>query len=386
MTQLVHGGGSLDWNGALETPIVLSSAYAFESADDAAAKLSGQREGAVYSRWRNPTVDALEGLVAAAEGAEDAVALSSGMGAVHAAVLGTLRAGERLVAPTAIYAESARLFREVLPRFGFEVEFVDQTNLEAVERALAKNARVLYAETPANPTLAVTDLRALANVAHAHGAALIVDGTFATPWHQRPLELGADLVLHSATKALCGHGDAVGGVIAGRRDAIREIRAFGVRTCGAAMAPQVASLIARGMRTLGLRMERASANALELATRLARDPRVERVHYPGLAQHPGHALARAQMRNGFGAMLAFEARGGLEAGKALYDAVEIITRAVSLGDVRSLLTHAATTTHASMSAAERAAAGASEGLLRMSVGIEDVDDLWRDLDRGLSRA
>jgi methionine-gamma-lyase len=383
-TLAVHAGEEPDAStGALEPPVVLSSAFAFESADDAAAQYRGERDGWIYGRWRNPTVEAFERKLAALEGAEAAVALASGMAAVHASIGACVRAGDRIVAPTSIYGETAKLMREVLPRFGIETAFVDETDLAAVERAMVAGVRVLYAETPANPQLAVTDLAALAAVAHARGAVLIVDNTFATPWHQRPLLLGADLVLHSATKAIGGHGDAIGGVVSGARERVHEVRAFGVRACGGAMSPFVAMLLARGARTLGLRMERASASALELAKRLEADARVARVFHPGLASHPQHAIAARQMQRGFGALVAFELRGGLEAGKHLYDRVELVTRAVSLGDVRTLLTHPATTTQASMPRDQRIASGVTDGLMRLSVGIEDVEDLWEDLSSAL---
>jgi methionine-gamma-lyase len=383
-TLAVHAGEEPDpRTGALEPPIVLASAYAFESADDAAAQFRGEQEGWIYGRWRNPTVESFERKIAALEGAEACVALASGMAAVHGALASTLRAGERVIAPRSVYAEAARLMREVLPRFGIETTFVDQTDLGAIEAAWDPRTRVLYAETPANPNLACTDLEALARLAHARDARLIVDGTFATPWHQRPLALGADLVLHSATKAICGHGDAIGGVVSGARELVAEVRKIGVRACGGTMSPTTAAMLARGVRTLGLRMERSSASALELARRLEADPRIARVFYPGLPSHPQHALAQRQMERGFGAMIAFEVAGGLEAGKRCHDAVEVIARAVSLGDVRSLITHPATTTQASMPREQRLAAGVSDGLMRLSVGIEDVEDLWEDLDRAL---
>ncbi|AKF08237.1 trans-sulfuration enzyme family protein [Sandaracinus amylolyticus] len=383
-TLAVHAGEEPDpTTGALEPPIVLASAYAFASADDAAAQFRGEQDGWIYGRWRNPTVESFERKIAALEGAEATVALASGMAAVNGAIASCARAGEHVVAPRSVYAEAARLMREVLPRFGVETTFVDQTDLAAVEAAMTERTRIVYAETPANPNLVCTDLAALAELAHARGAVLIVDGTFATPWHQRPLALGADLVLHSATKAICGHGDAIGGVVSGSRDRVTEVRRIGVRAMGGAMAPNTAAMLARGVRTLGLRMDRASASAMELARRLEEDRRVARVWYPGLPSHPQHAIARAQMTRGFGAMIAFEVAGGLEAGKRCHDAVEVIARAVSLGDVRSLLTHPATTTQASMPREARIAAGVTDGLMRFSVGIEDVEDLWEDLDRAL---
>ncbi|MDQ3034418.1 MAG: PLP-dependent aspartate aminotransferase family protein [Myxococcota bacterium] len=383
-TLAVHAGEEPDpRTGALEPPIVLASAYAFESADDAAAQFRGEQDGWIYSRWRNPTVESFERKIAALEQAGECVALASGMAAVHASIIANVRAGEHVIAPRSVYGEAARLMREVLPRFGIETVFVDQTDLGAIEAAWDERTRVLYAETPANPNLACCDLRALSELAHAHGAVLIVDGTFATPWHQRPLAHGADLVLHSATKAICGHGDAIGGVVSGASDRVMEVRKLGVRACGGTMSPTTAAMLARGVRTLGLRMERASASALELSRRLEADVRISRVFYPGLASHPQHAIAQRQMEGGFGAMIAFEVAGGLDAGKRCHDAVQVIARAVSLGDVRSLLTHPATTTQTSMPREQRLAAGVTDGLMRLSVGIEDVEDLWDDLDRAL---
>lgn len=381
-TLAVHAGDAPDdAHGALDPPVVLSSAYAFQSAEDAATRFA-EGSGYVYSRWRNPTVTALEAKVAALEEAPAAVALASGMAAVSAAIGSTVRAGDHVVAATSLYAETTRLLRDQLPRNGVEVTFVDATESEALAAAIRPTTRAVYLETPANPTLAITDLAAAREAIG--GLTMIVDSTFATPYHQRPLALGADLVVHSATKALCGHGDAVGGVVAGDAERVDEARKLGVRTAGAALSPFAAMLIARGARTLGLRMQRASASALELATRLEAHPAIARVLYPGLASHPGHAVATRQMRNGFGALIAFEVEGGLAAASRCYDRVEVITRAVSLGDVRSLITHAASTTHASLSPDERRGAGIGDGLMRLSVGVEDVEDLYEDLERGLS--
>jgi len=383
-TLAVHAGDEPDAaTGALDPPVVLSSAYAFDSAEDAAARFA-EGTGYVYSRWRNPTVTALEAKVAALEDAPAAVALASGMAAVSAAIGSTVRAGDHVVAAESLYAESTRLLRDQLARNGVEVTFVDATTPQALAAAVRPTTRAVYLETPANPTLAITDLAAAREAIGA--VTMIVDSTFATPYHQRPLALGADLVVHSATKALCGHGDAVGGVVVGDRERVDAARKLGVRTAGAALSPLSAMLIARGARTLGLRMQRASSSALELATRLEAHPAIARVRYPGLASHPGHEVAARQMRGGFGALIAFELDGGLAAAARCYDRVEVITRAVSLGDVRSLITHAASTTHASLGPEERRAAGIGEGLVRLSVGVEDVEDLWADLERGLSSA
>jgi methionine-gamma-lyase len=384
-TLAVHAGDHSDPSSkALEPAVVLASAYAFDSADDAAAQFRGEASGHIYTRWSNPTVRALEEKIAALEGAGDAVAFASGMAAVAASLESFLVTGDHVIAPTSLYAETARLLRERLPRFGIETSFVDTTDLAAVRAALRPRTRVIYAETPANPTLAISDLAALAEIAHGAGAKLVVDGTFGTPYHQQPLALGADVVLHSATKSISGHGDTIGGVASANKEVARLLRETGVRTAGAAMSPLTAMLVSRGARTLFLRMERASANAAWLAEKLSADPRIERVFYPGLPSHPQHALAQRQMQRGFGAMVAFEVRGGLPAGKRAYDALEVIARAVSLGDVRSLITHPASTTSASMPREDRLRGGITDGLMRLSVGIEDVADLWADLDRALT--
>ncbi len=383
-TLAVHAGDHADpHTKALEPPVVLASAFAFDSADDAAAQFRGEAEGHIYTRWSNPTVRALEDKIAALEGAEASVAFASGMAAVAASFYALLVTGDHVVASASLYAESARLLREQLPRFGIETTFVDTTNLAAVRAAMRPRTRVLYVETPANPTLAISDLAALAEIAHAGGAKLVVDGTFATPYHQQPLALGADVVLHSATKSISGHGDTIGGVASGARELMKMLREVGVRTSGAPMAPMTAMLISRGARTLCLRMERASATAAWLADKLAADARIAVVHYPGLASHPHHALANKQMQHGFGAMVSFEVLGGLEAGKRTYDRLQVIARAVSLGDVRSLMTHPASTTSHSMPREDRLRAGITDGLMRMSVGIEDRDDLWDDLSAAL---
>jgi len=357
---------------------VLSSAFAFESAEEAAAAFRGENEHYIYGRWGNPSVEQLEAKVAELEGGEDAVATASGMAAVTGALLSSVSAGQHVVAPLAFYGESARLMRERLPGFGVETSFVDATSVAAYLEAARPTTRVFYAESPANPTLGVTDLGALAQAARARGITLIVDNTFATPYCQSPLALGADLVLHSLTKALGGHGDAIGGVVVGARSRTLPVRDLIVKGLGGVLAPFNAFLISRGIRTLALRQGRACASAKTLAERLVGHPSVAKVHYPGLPDHPGHDIARRQMR-AFGSLLSFELAGGLEAGRRLLGAVRVITHAVSLGDVRSLITHPASTTASTMPPELRARAGIGDGLVRLSVGIEDVEDLWADL-------
>lgn len=376
--------------GPVEAPLVLSSAFRFESADAAASAFAAASSGAdatdedptyIYGRWQNPSVLELERTLAALEGGEAAIATASGMAAVSGAALGLLQAGDHVVAPRALYGETARLFRERLPRLGIETTFIDDRGADAYAAAARPSTRLFYLETPTNPTLALTDIRAVTDRARALGAWSAVDSTFATPICQRPLELGADLVIHSMTKALSGHGDAIGGAVISSRALRCRIADTIVKGLGGVLAPFNAFLVARGIRTLALRVERACENALVIARHLERHPRVRAVHYPGLERHPDHALATRQMK-GFGAILSFEL-DDRERCRALLDRVRLVTHAVSLGDVRTLVTHPASTTASTMPEADRARAGITDCLVRLSVGIESVNDLVRDLDQAL---
>jgi methionine-gamma-lyase len=320
--------------------------------------------------------------VAALEEGEAAVATGSGMAAICGTVLALCESGNHIVAPRALYGESARLLRERLPKLGITTSFVEASTADGYASAIRPETRILYAESPANPNLAVTDLAALAALGRERGITTVVDNTFATPICQKPLTFGIDVVVHSMTKALGGHGDAIGGVVVAKR-AVRD-RIFDtiVKGMGGVLAPFNAYLIARGMRTLALRVERANSSALAIARWLAERTDVARVHYPGLPSHPGHAIASRQMR-GFGALVSFELAGGLEAGARVLENVRLISHAVSLGDVRSLITHPASTTASTMPAADRRLAGIGDGLIRLSVGIEDEGDLIVDLERAL---
>lgn len=382
-TRSIHAGESRDPTGALEPPLVLSSAFAFESADAAAAAFRGENDAYIYGRWGNPTVQRLEAKLAALENGEAAVATASGMAAVAGVLLTLAQSGDHVVAPRSMYGETARLLRERLPRFGIETTFVDDVSPDGYASAIRPSTKLLYVESPANPTLAVTDIAAVARLARSRGLSTVVDNTFATPYCQTPLDLGADLVVHSMTKALGGHGDAIGGCVVGAASKVRAVADTVVKGFGGVLAPFNAFLVARGLSTFALRQERATASALAIARRLERHAAVARVHYPGLASHPGHAIAVRQMR-AFGSLVAFELTGGLPAGKRLLDRVRIVSHAVSLGDVRSLVTHPASTTASTMPPADRAAAGIGEGLLRLSVGVEDLGDLLTDLDAALA--
>ncbi|MBL8719632.1 MAG: PLP-dependent transferase [Myxococcales bacterium] len=382
-TDCVHAGDRTDpATGAVEAPIHLASAFAFDDAAQSAGAFAGENDHLIYGRWKNPTVAALEAKVTALEAGEDACATASGMAAISAAIVTLCEAGDHVVAPRSMYGEAARLLRERLPRLGITTTFVDQTDPAAWQAAIQTHTRLVYVETPANPTLQLTDLAAVAGLARERGLYSLCDNTFATPFAQRPLAHGFDLVVHSMTKQIGGHGDAIGGMVVGRADLVREVKEVAVKSFGGILSPLSAMLIARGARTFVLRARQSNATALTLARALERHPAVARVHYPGLASHPQHALAVRQM-GAFGAIVAFELHGDLEAGRAVLERCRLLTHAVSLGDVRSLVTHPASTTHFSMPAEARRAAGVSDGLLRVSCGIEETEDVVADLMQAL---
>ncbi|MGO8991876.1 MAG: trans-sulfuration enzyme family protein [Polyangiaceae bacterium] len=392
-TICVHAGEAPDpATGALDPPIVLSSAFGFESADEAAGAFRHENDAYIYGRWGNPTVEALERKLAALEGSETAAATASGMAAISGTILSICESGSHIVAPRAMYAESARLLRERLPRFGVTTTFVDALQPGAYARAITPATRILYIETPSNPVLGITDIASVVGLAKAHGLVTVADNTFATPFAQTPLALGVDLVVHSMTKALGGHGDAIGGAICGAKPLVDRAKDLVVKGFGGVISPFTAYMVARGLRTFALRQRQACETAAALAARLSKHPQIAHVHHPSLPSHPGHARALEQM-HAYGALLSFElaedktkGRTSLDAGRRLIDSVKTITHAVSLGDVRSLLTHPASTTHSTMPKEDRERAGISDGLLRLSVGIEGAADLWRDLERALAHA
>lgn len=363
-------------------PIYLAATFATADADELAEVSSLRVPGYSYSRIGNPTVSALADAVAELEGAPAAFALASGMGAVHAALVSLLRAGDRIVATRAVYGSTRSLLTSVLAPFGVEVAFVDATDHDAVGAALAASpTRVLYAESIANPTTTVVDHVALSELAHRHGARYVVDNTFASPYVCRPLELGADLVVESATKYLSGHSDVMAGVVSGPRALIDEVRRVQIDT-GATLGPLAAFLVLRGIQTLAVRMERHAATALALAAWLERQEGVERVRYPGLPGHPQYAVAARQFRVG-GGMLAFELAGDRSVGPAFIDALSVPELTASLGSVHTMVVHPPTTSHRQLDDAGLAEAGIGPGLLRCSVGLEDLDDLIDDFGRAL---
>lgn len=366
-------------------PIYQSAAFSTADAAELGDVLTGAQPGYAYSRIDNPTTAALGAAVAELEEAEAGLSFASGMAAIHAALVSNVSAGQTVVATQAVYGTTRDLLVKVLSRLGVKTEFVDPTDLDAVDAALVRTrSPLLYVETVSNPTIVVSDIGALAEAAHRRGAILLVDNTFASPYACRPIERGADLVMHSATKYLSGHADVLAGVVVGSHERVDALRPVLV-DAGATLAPLAAFLVLRGLPTLAIRMERHSATALELAAWLEGQDIVERVHYPGLPGDPGHAVAVRQL-DVFGGMLAFELSGGREAGRAFLDAMRIAERTASLGAFRTITSHPPSTTHRQLDAAALAASGIAPGLLRCSVGLEDVEDLRDDFQLGLSAA
>ncbi len=378
-TAIHHGYDPLAHHGALNPPLFLTSTYAFASAAEGAARFAGEAEGFVYSRVGNPTVAVLESRLAALEGGEAALATSSGVGALTAVIWTLLQAGDGIVADQMLYGCTFGLFEHHLPRFGIQVTFADLTEPANLQAALAPNTRLVLTETPTNPNMRVVDIAACAEICRHAGVRLVVDNTYCTPYLQQPLGLGADLVVHSATKYLGGHGDLLAGAVVGPKEIIDQLRFVGIKELnGACISAFDAFLILRGLKTLNLRMDRHSATATRLAHDLQAHPAVAAVYYPGLDSHPQHALAQRQMRQP-GGMVALELKGGLAAGRAFMDNVRLATRAVSLGDAETLIQHPASMTHATYDPAERARHGFTDGLIRISVGLEDYEDLRADL-------
>jgi O-succinylhomoserine sulfhydrylase len=364
--------------------LYLTSSFVFDSAAQAAARFSGAESGNIYSRFTNPTVTAFEERLAALEGAEACVATSSGMSAILACVMGLLSAGDHVIASRSLFGATVSLFNNILKRFNIDTTFVSATDVAAWEAAVKPNTKLLFIETPSNPLTEISDIAALSHVAKKAGAWLAVDNCFCSPALQRPLDLGADLVIHSATKYLEGQGRVLGGAVLGKRDLVMERGIFGfLRTAGPSLSPFNAWVILKGMETLKLRMDAHSANAMQIARWLEAQPSVARVHYPGLPSHPQYELARRQQKTG-GGIVSFELKNGREAAWRVVDSVRLISITANLGDAKSTLTHPATTTHARISQESRDAAGITEGLLRIAVGLEAAKDIQADLARGLT--
>lgn len=382
-TDAVHAGHTATNEGEQAEPIFTTSSFTFKSAAEAAACFAGERPGNIYSRFTNPTVRVFERRLAALEGGARCVATASGMAAVLSTCMALLKAGDHIVSSRSLFGPTTLLFRGILARFGVTTSFVPQSDPAAWEGAIVPTTRLLFVETPSNPLTELADIAALADIARRRGCLLVVDNCFCTPALQRPLDLGADIVVHSATKYIDGQGRCIGGAIVGSEALVGgDIYGF-LRTAGPSMSPFNAWVFLKGLETLELRMKAHCANALALAQWLAEQPAVNRVYYPGLPSHPQHALALRQQGGGFGGIVSFELRGGREAAWRLIDALRLLSITANLGDTKTTITHPATTTHGRVAPAERDQAGITEGLLRISVGLEEVGDLKRDIAAGL---
>jgi len=381
-TVAIHAGTERHGIGTeVGLPISRTSNFTFRNTEEMKLWAAGKSKAYIYTRYGNPTLAVVETKLAALEGGEAAIVTASGMAAISSALLAHLSTGDEVIASTQLYGGTYRLMRDVLPRLGICVRHVE-CGLEGIERMVTPLTRVLYVESPTNPTLRLVDLEKAAGFARQHGLVSMVDNTFATPLLQKPLSLGFDVVLHSATKYLAGHSDVIAGAAVGSRERIKEVRQA-VIYLGGSMDPEAAFLLDRGIKSLGVRMPRHCENAMQVARFLEKHPKVARVHYPGLKSHPDHALARRQMR-GFGGMMAFDLKGGLGAARHFCDRVRLFLLAASLGGVESLVILPAYTSHYNMSPAELKAAGVTPGTVRVSVGLEDVDDLIADLRQALA--
>jgi O-succinylhomoserine sulfhydrylase len=382
-TRAVRAGQHRTNEGENSEPIFATSSYVFKSAAEAAARFSGEKPGNIYSRFTNPTVRAFEERLAALEGGERCVATGSGMAAILSTCLALLKSGDHIVSSRNIFGPTVLLFNNYLGKFGIETSYVSLSDHSAWEKAIRPNTKLLFLETPSNPLTEIADIARLAKLAHAKGCLLVVDNCFCTPALQLPLKLGADVVIHSATKYLDGQGRCVGGAVVGNKELVGE-KVYGfMRTCGPSLSPFNAWVFLKGLETLSLRMQAHCANALELARWLEKQKRVKRVYYPGLASHPQHKLAKKQ-QSGFGGIVAFELKGGKDAAWKLIDSTRVLSITANLGDTKSTITHPATTTHGRLTPEQRQDAGISDGLIRISVGLEDVEDIKKDLARGLS--
>ena len=379
-TRAVHAGQRRTAEGEQSEPIFTSSSFCFRDAAQAAARFAGEEPGNLYSRFTNPTVSVFEQRLAALEGAERCVATASGMAAIMATCMGLLRAGDHIVSSRSLFGSTVLLFENILGRFGVETSFVPLKDTNAWGAAIRPNTRLLFLETPANPLTEVADIAALARLAHDNDCLLVVDNVFCTPVLQRPLEFGADIVVHSATKYIDGQGRCIGGAVVGSNAIVGTDVYSYLRTAGSCLSPFNAWVFAHGLETLSLRMQAHCRNAQTLAEWLQRQPQVAQVHYPGLPNHPQHELAKKQ-QSGFGGIVSFEVKGGRAAAWKLIDGVQLLSVTANLGDAKSTITHPATTTHGRMSPEARAAAGIGDGLVRISVGLEDVADLITDLEQ-----
>jgi len=384
-TDIVHGGQHPDKStGAISPPIYQTSTFAFRDADHGARLFKNEEEGYIYTRISNPTIDILAGKIARLESAESGLVFSSGLAAILATIITCAGCNDYIISDNTIYGGTFALFNTILPRLGIQVTIVDATKIDELNKAIKPNTRMIFIETPVNPTLKIIDIARCSEIARSRNIPVCVDNTFATPYLQRPIELGADIVVHSATKYLSGHGDIVGGMVVGKGDFIARMQAETAKEMGATASPFNAWLILRGLKTLAVRMTRHCENAKRIVQFLTSQPRVEKVYYPGLPDHPGHGTARKQMSD-FGGMIGFDMKGGKEAGKVLMNSVKLCILAVSLGDVDTLIEHPASMTHSNYSENDLQKCGISPGFVRLSVGIENVQDIIFDLQQALEK-
>ncbi len=385
-TMAIHGGSEKNPYGALSIPVYQTSTFVFDSAEQGGKRFALEESGYIYTRLGNPTTTVLEEKIAKLEGGEAAVATSSGIGAISSTLWTVLKAGDHVITDTTLYGCTFALMSHGLTKFGVEVTFVDTSNLEEVKKAMKDNTRVVYLETPANPNLKIVDIEGISKLAHTNPNTLvIIDNTFATPYLQKPLSLGVDVVVHSATKYLNGHGDVIAGIVITKKELADQIRLVGLKDMtGAVLGPQEAYYIIRGMKTFEVRMERHCKNAEKIVEFLKTVEKIEKIYYPGLEEHKGHEIAKKQMK-AFGGMISFELKGGYEAGKKLLNNLSLCSLAVSLGDTETLIQHPASMTHSPYTKEERLAAHITDGLVRISVGLENVEDIIEDLKEGFSK-
>jgi len=383
-TKLIHAGAFDDQFGSATVPIYQTSTFKFKSADHGAACFAGESDGYIYTRINNPTIDALEKLVAELENGYRGVAVSSGMAAVNTIYMGLLSKGDHMISSAAVYGPSRVVMEKHYSRFGVESTYVDTYNLGNIRKAIKPNTKMIFIETPANPTMDITDLAGVVEIAREHKLISVVDNTFCSPYLQKPLDYGFDVVFHSITKFLNGHADIVGGIVVTREKPLYDILRAMMINMGCNMDPHQAYLVIRGLKTLSLRVEKSQQSAAIIAEYLENHPKVAWVKYPGLKSHPQHELAMKQMA-GPGAMISFEVKGGLDAGKILMDNVRLCILAVSLGGVETLIQHPASMTHSKMSREDRLSSGITDGLVRFSIGIENVEDIMADLEQAMEK-
>jgi len=383
-TKLIHAGEIEDNFGSATVPIYQTSTFKFESAEQGAKRFAGEEDGFIYTRIGNPTISALEKQIASLENGFGAIAVSSGMAAVTTIYLALMSSGDHIVSTDAVYGPSRGIMEKQFVRFGFQSTYIDTTDIENIRKAMRPNTKILFIETPANPTMGITDLKACAEIAHEFGALLVVDNTFCSPYLQKPLDFGADVVFHSMTKFINGHADIVAGVIVTKTEAVYKILRPMMISMGCNMDPHQAFMVLRGVKTLAIRIDRAIENSQKIAVYLESHPKVAWIKYPGLKSHPQYELGKKQM-SGDGSMISFGLKGGFEAAKVLMNNVKLALLAVSLGGIETLIQHPASMTHSKVSKEDKLKAGITDDLIRYAVGIEDVNDIIADLEQALAK-